>query len=72
MLKAYKYRLFPTQKQSDLLAKHFGHCRFIYNHFLGKPITEFKENNRPWNRFEYQSEIPKMKKNGPTLVKGSQ
>ena len=43
MLKAYKYRLFPTQKQSDLLAKHFGHCRFIYNHFLGKSITEFKE-----------------------------
>ena len=69
MLKAYKYRLFPTQKQSDLLAKHFGHCRFIYNHFLGKSITEFKENNRPWNRFEYQSEIPKMKKTDQPWLK---
>jgi len=69
MLKAYKYRLYPTSKQENLLARHFGHCRFIYNHFLGKSITEFKENNRSWNRFEYQSEIPKMKKTDQPWLK---
>jgi len=69
MLKAYKYRLYPTSTQANLLAKHFGHCRFIYNYFLGKSITEFKENNRSWNRFEYQSEIPKMKKTDQPWLK---
>lgn len=34
MLKAYKFRLYPTVEQSVLLEKHFGACRFIYNHFL--------------------------------------
>ena len=34
MLKAYKFRLYPTVEQSILLEKHFGACRFIYNHFL--------------------------------------
>lgn len=35
MLKAYKFRLYPTAEQIMLLEKHFGASRFIYNHFLG-------------------------------------
>jgi len=31
MLKSYKYRLYPTPKQKELLDKHFGARRFIYN-----------------------------------------
>lgn len=69
MLKTYKYRLYPTNEQAVLLAKHFGHCRFIYNYFLGKSISEYKENNRRWNRFEYQSEIPGMKKTEQVWLK---
>lgn len=34
MLKAYTFRLYPTAEQTVLLEKHFGACRFIYNHFL--------------------------------------
>jgi len=29
--KAYKYRIYPTPKQEELLNKHFGACRFVYN-----------------------------------------
>lgn len=32
--KSYKFRLYPEDKDKDLLAQHFGHCRFIYNYFL--------------------------------------
>ena len=32
--KAYKYRITPNKEQEVLLSKHFGHCRFVYNHFL--------------------------------------
>lgn len=31
MLKAFKYRLFPTKGQSILLNKHIGASRFVYN-----------------------------------------
>ena len=32
----YKFRLYPTKKQKELLAKHFGSIRYIYNLFLDK------------------------------------
>lgn len=31
MLKAYKYRIYPTQKQKEQLAQAFGCVRYIYN-----------------------------------------
>lgn len=31
MLKAFKYRLYPTKSQSELLNKHIGAVRFVYN-----------------------------------------
>jgi putative transposase len=35
MLKAYKYRIYPTKEQITLIEKHFGSTRFLYNYFLG-------------------------------------
>src|ERR1700719_887367 len=29
--RAYKYRLYPTEEQSRLLARTFGCCRYVYN-----------------------------------------
>ncbi len=33
MIKTLKVRLYPSEKQKILLEKHFGSCRFVYNHF---------------------------------------
>lgn len=32
--KAFKYRIYPTASQRELLLKTFGCCRFVYNHYL--------------------------------------
>ncbi|MBL6982721.1 MAG: helix-turn-helix domain-containing protein, partial [Anaerolineales bacterium] len=32
--KAYKFRLYPNNKQQRALAVQFGHARFVYNRFL--------------------------------------
>ncbi|MEZ2737367.1 helix-turn-helix domain-containing protein, partial [Aneurinibacillus aneurinilyticus] len=37
--KAYKFRLYPTEEQEQLLAKTFGCVRFVYN----KMLTEQQE-----------------------------
>jgi len=34
MIKALKVRLYPDGDQKVLLEKHFGSCRFVWNHFL--------------------------------------
>ena len=34
MNRAYKFRLYPNASQRELLEKHFGSIRFIYNYFL--------------------------------------
>lgn len=36
MYKAYKFRLYPNEKQKILIAKTFGCTRFVYNYFLDK------------------------------------
>lgn len=42
--KVYKFRLYPSDKQEELLAQHFGSCRFVYNYFLRKRIDFYAEN----------------------------
>jgi len=34
MLKAYKYRIYPSKEQKAQIAKTFGCCRFVYNQTL--------------------------------------
>ena len=34
MLKAYRYRLYPTEEQKVFFAKTFGCCRVVYNRTL--------------------------------------
>ena len=35
MLKAYKFRLYPTEEQKQFFDQNIGNCRFVYNHLLG-------------------------------------
>ena len=49
MNKAYKFRIYPNTKQTELLKKTFGCCRFIYNQMLSDKIACYeitKENLR--------------------------
>ena len=42
MLRAYKYRIYPTEEQKVLFAKTFGCCRFVYNWALNLKIEAYK------------------------------
>ena len=42
--KAYSFRINPTESQKELLAQHFGSCRFTYNRFLRERIDFYAEN----------------------------
>jgi putative transposase len=46
MLKAYKFRLYPTKEQIVKLNMHFGHTHFVYNYFLEYSKTQYKDGNK--------------------------
>lgn len=63
MLKAYKYRLYPTEQQKDYFVNCFGCVRFIYNKMLSDKIDHYKERkqilyNTP---AQYKKEFPFLK-----------
>ncbi|MHA6529580.1 IS200/IS605 family element RNA-guided endonuclease TnpB [Paenibacillus sp. BAC0078] len=46
VLKAYKYRIYPTHEQQRYLAKVFGCVRFIYNKMLADKIEHYKQTEK--------------------------
>ena len=36
MYKAFKFRLYPNNKQKELINKTFGCARYVYNYYLDK------------------------------------
>ncbi len=39
--RAYRFRLYPNKEQEQVLARQFGACRFVYNHFLRARIDYY-------------------------------
>jgi len=71
--RAYKFRLYPNKFQEDLLQKHFGHCRFIYNHFLEVKIKHYKETKKTITWVDLANQLPQLKIQFPWLTEiGSQ
>lgn len=53
MLKAYKYRIYPTKTQIALIEKYFGSTRFLYNYFLDYRQKEYVA-DVAWSEFMRQ------------------
>lgn len=66
MKKTYEYRIYPTDEQKSLLAKHFGHCRWMYNYALSRKISHYKQTTKTLSRYEIQAEIPVLKRQEST------
>ena len=66
MKKTYEYRIYPTDEQKELLSKHFGHCRWMYNYALSRKITHYKDKHKTLSRYDIQAEIPVLKKQEST------
>ena len=62
MLKAFKYRLYPTTDQSVLLNKHIGSSRFVYNLVLETKQMAWAGNRVNLNCFDLIKQLPDLKK----------
>ena len=50
------------EQQQILLAKHFGHTRFLYNQFLRSRIDAYKDEHKSLNYYDNATSIPELKK----------
>jgi putative transposase len=62
MLKAYRYRIYPTTDQKVLLAKSFGSCRWFYNYALNLTNETYKATGKGLSRNEIINKLPQLKK----------
>jgi putative transposase len=67
ILKTYKYRLYPTNSQQELIEKHFDCTRFIYNLGLEKKIKAYQKDKKKLSCFDLTKEIPLLKKENEWL-----
>ena len=62
MLKAFKYRIYPTTEQKVLLAKSFGCCRWFYNFALNLTNETYKATGKSLSQNEIINKLPELKK----------
>lgn len=62
----YKFRLDPTEDQIELLNKHFGSVRFVYNYFLNQRKEEYLNNKKSLNYYDQAKELTQLKKKEET------
>lgn len=67
MLKAFRYRLYPTERQSVLLNKHIGSVRFLYNLALEAKQMAWIGNRANLSRYDLQSQLKELKNDLPWL-----
>ena len=67
MYKAFKYRIFPTEPQKELIAKHIGSSRFVYNLALETKNAAYISAKHNYSAFDLVKQLPELKKELPWL-----
>lgn len=62
MLKSYKYKINPTDKQSELINKHIGSCRLLYNLALETKHSVYTSSKINLTYFDLMKQLPDLKK----------
>ena len=60
-LKAFKYRIYPTDEQQVQLAKTFGCKRVIFNHYLNEQQERYKNKEKHLSNYDINKDITKLK-----------
>lgn len=61
-MKAYKFRIYPSEVQKQLIEKSFGCSRFIYNNMLALQIKTYEEQGKSYSKYDLVKMIPSLKK----------
>ena len=68
MFKAFKYRIYPNKKDTELINKHIGGSRFVYNLALETKINAYKTYKINLSAFDLNNQLPELKKESVWLT----
>jgi putative transposase len=69
MLKAYKYRLYPSKAQQLLLEQMLETCRRWYNTCLAERKDDYENEKRSVGKFEQLRKVKELKQSNPYAAK---
>ena len=67
MYKARKYRIYPNNSQKELIHKHCGSVRFLYNLALETKMMAYNDFKANLSRYDLQKQVVDLKKELPWL-----
>lgn len=62
MMKTYKIRLLPTKEQEELMYKHIGCCRFIWNWALEVQMKYYEDTKNHYSAFDLIKMLTPLKR----------
>ncbi|AET65230.1 RNA-guided endonuclease InsQ/TnpB family protein [Methanothrix harundinacea] len=68
MLKAFKYRIYPTKAQRSKMEQTLELCRWTYNETLAYRKNSFEQEGKSVSKYETHNLLPEWKKNKPELT----
>ena len=67
MSMSYKFRLYPTSAQEELIQKTFGCCRYVYNYFLAERKRQYEESGITLNFYDCNKLLTALKRENAWL-----
>ena len=64
MIRSYKIRLYPTKQQEELMWKHIGACRYIWNYMLAKQNEIHEQGGKHLSAFDMIKLLTPLKNDG--------
>ena len=68
MLKTFKYRIYPTKKQTTTLLQTLEECRWLYNHFLEERKSSYEREKKSMSYHSQAVSMVKLKQDRPSLT----
>ncbi len=63
---SYKFRIYPNREQENLIARTFGCCRFVFNHYLAKKKDAYEKNGETLNYYTCAKDLTVLKQQEET------
>lgn len=64
---SYKFRLYPNREQENLIARTFGCCRFVFNHYLALRKETYEQTGETLNYYACANDMTGLKQQEETL-----
>ena len=68
MRKTFRYRIFPSNKQTTVLEQTLDSCRWLYNHLLEQRKNAWESEKKSLSRYDQSNSLKALKKEYPFLI----